>query len=365
MTVIETDALVVGAGPVGLFQVFQLGLLGLRVQVIDALPVPGGQCVELYADKPIYDIPALPVATGAELTERLLRQIRPFDAGLHLDQELVGLQPAAGGGFDLEGSRGSRFRARVVVIAAGVGAFQPRRVKLAALEAWEGSQVHFRIEAGTAWAGQRVVVVGGDALAIDSAIELAELPLPERPARITLLHRREVLEAPVERLARLHALVAADALHFVVGQPTGAVVADGRLAGLELTVPDASLVTLALDRLLVRLGLAPKLGPVARWGLALERKQLVVDPATFQTSTPGIHAVGDINTYPGKRKLIVCGFHEATLAAYAAAATVFPDTPVQLQYTTTSRELQRRLGVASSGPAASVESKTAGTDPAD
>ena len=342
---IATDAVVVGAGPVGLFQVFQLGLLGLRSQVIDSLPAPGGQCAELYAGKPIYDIPAVPVCTGAELTERLLQQIKPFPTGIHLDQEVVGLSRLDDGRFELTTSRGISFRARVVVVAAGVGAFQPRRVKLAALEAFEGSQVRFRLDERAAWAGQRVVVVGGDAAAIASAIELAETA-SDKPLHVTLLHRRDVLDAPAEMLARLHALIESGALDFVVGQPTGVVVDDGRLAGLELTGPDGALRALALDRLLVRLGLAPKLGPVAHWGLALERKQLVVDTARFETSVAGIFAVGDVNTYPGKRKLIVCGFHEATLAAYAAAAIVYPDQPVQLQYTTTSTTLQRRLGVA-------------------
>ncbi len=342
---IETDAVVVGAGPVGLFQVFQLGLLGLRCQAVDSLPAAGGQCAELYPDKPIYDIPAVPVCTGAELTRQLLRQIAPFRAGLHFDQEVSALTPLDDGRFKLATSRGLALRTRVVVVAAGVGAFQPRRVKLAALQAFEGSQVGFRLDARTDWAGKQVVVIGGDADAVASAIELATSGLAA-PANVTLLHRRELLDAPADQLARLHALVAAGALEFVIGQPTGVVVDDGRLAGLELTGPDGSLRVLPLDRLLVRLGLAPKLGPVAQWGLALERKQVVVDTARFETSVPGIFAVGDVTTYPGKRKLIVCGFHEATLAAYAAAAIVFPDQPVQLQYTTTSTTLQRRLGIA-------------------
>ncbi|MEO6408017.1 MAG: NAD(P)/FAD-dependent oxidoreductase [Burkholderiaceae bacterium] len=346
---IETDAVVVGAGPVGLFQAFQLGLLGLRCEIVDSLPAPGGQCAELYAGKPIYDIPAVPVCTGAELTERLLQQIKPFSTVIHLDQEVNGLSTLDDGRFELTTTRGISFRARVVVVAAGVGAFQARRVKLAALEAFEGSQVRFRLDERAAWAGQRVVVVGGDAAAIDSAIELVHAEpaaASDRPLHVTLLHRRDVLDAPAETLARLHALIAAGALDFVVGQPTGVVVEDGRLAGLELTGPDGTLRALALDRLLVRLGLAPKLGHVAHWGLALERKQIRVDTARFESSVPGIFAVGDVNTYPGKRKLIVCGFHEATLAAYAAAEIVSPDQPVQLQYTTTSTTLQRRLGVA-------------------
>ncbi len=345
---IESDAVVVGAGPVGLFQIFQLGLLGLRAHAVDSLPAAGGQCAELYADKPIYDIPAVPMCTGAELTARLLQQIEPFHAGLHLDQQVTGLRRLDDGRFALTTSRGTAFTARVVVVAAGVGAFQPRRVKLAALEAFEGTQVRFRLDDdAAAWAvGQRIVVVGGDSAAIASAIELAQAT-SDKPARVTLLHRRDVLDAPAETLTRLHALIDAGALDFLVGQPTGVVVDDdGRLAGLELTGPDGALRDLGFDRVLVRLGLAPKLGPVAQWGLALERKQVVVDTARFETSVPGIFAVGDVNIYPGKRKLIVSGFHEATLAAYAAAQIVFPDQPVQLQYTTTSSTLQRRLGVA-------------------
>ena len=349
MAVIETDAVVVGAGPVGLFQVFQLGLQGIRCQVIDSLPEPGGQCVQLYPDKPIYDIPAVPVCSGRQLCELLLRQIEPFRAGFHLDQEVSRLQRRDDGRFDVSSSRGLAFVARTVFIAGGVGSFQPRRIKLAALDAYEGSQLFYRAGDAASFAGQRVVVAGGDAEAVDSAIALAE-PGPQAAAGVTLLHRRAVLDAPPDRLARLQALVDAGTLAFVVGQPVGIVEAGGRLAGLELIDPDSKPATLALDRVLVRLGLAPKLGPIAAWGLALERKHLVVDTARFETGTPGIFAVGDVNTYPGKRKLIVSGFHEATLAAFAAAAIVFPDQPVQLQYTTTSPTLQRRLGVATSAP---------------
>ena len=348
MAAIETEALVVGAGPVGLFQVFQLGLQGIHCVVIDSLPEPGGQCVQLYPDKPIYDIPAVPVCSGRELAERLLRQIEPFRAGFHLDQEVSRLQRRDDGRFDVGTSLGAAFVARTVFIAGGVGSFQPRRIKLAALDAYEGSQLFYRAgDAGT-FAGQRVVVAGGDTEAVATALALAE-PGSQRPAGIVLLHRRAVLDAPADRLARLQALIDAGALAFVVGQPVGVVEAGGRLAGLELVDPDSKPVTLALDRLLVRLGLAPKLGPIAAWGLALERKQLVVDTERFETGTPGIFAVGDVNTYPGKRKLIVSGFHEATLAAFAAAAIVFPDQPVQLQYTTTSPILQRRLGVVPAG----------------
>lgn len=343
---IETDAVVIGAGPVGLFQVFELGLLDIRAHVVDALAAAGGQCIELYPDKPIYDIPALPVASGRDLAQRLLQQVAPFTPHFHLGQQVHTLQPQHDGRFLVATSAGTQLLAKVVVIAAGVGAFLPRPLKLDGIEAFAGRQLLHQVPDAAAWAGRHLVVVGSDDAAIEAACNAAEPGHPQRAASVTLMHRRDVLSATPQTLQRLQALREAGSLRFVAGQAAGFEARDGQLQQLLVDTAEGQRVALQSDLLLVLLGLSPKLGPVAAWGLAMERKQLVVDTARFETSVPGIFAVGDVVHYPGKRKLIVCGFHEATLAAYAAAERVFPGAPVQLQYTTTSPKLHRLLGVA-------------------
>jgi thioredoxin reductase (NADPH) len=326
--VIRTDALIVGAGPVGLFQAFELGLLEINAHIVDSLPYPGGQCAELYADKPIYDIPALPRCTGRELVDRLLQQVAPFKPGLHLGQEVQQLRREADGRFAVATSAGTQFLARTVFIAGGVGSFQPRTLKLEGLDAFAGGQLRYGLDDATHFAGQHVVVVGGDEGAIDSALRLARAG-----AQVLLLHRRDLPDA------------ASAAFRFIAGQATGFAQHGGRLTHLHIATADGHTLHHALDALIVCLGLSPRLGPITQWGLALERKQVVVDTTRFQTNEPGIFAVGDIVHYPGKRKLIVSGFHEATLAAFAAAALLRPDEPVLLQYTTTSPRLHELLGV--------------------
>ncbi|MFT4194780.1 NAD(P)/FAD-dependent oxidoreductase [Ottowia sp.] len=344
--VIETDAAIIGAGPVGLFQVFQLGLLEIRAHVIDALPHPGGQPAELYADKPIYDIPAVPVCSGRELTDALMRQIAPFAPTFHLGQQVDTLARQPDGRWRLGTDRGLALLARAVFIAAGVGAFQPKRLKLAGIEAFERRQLFYSVDDAARFAGQRLVIAGGGDSALEGAIHFATLA-EHAPASVTLLHRRDGFQAAPASVARLRALVDAGRLAFVVGQPSGFAQADGRMTALQVTGPDGAEAPLPLDALLVFHGFGPKLGPVAGWQLALERKQLVVDTEKFQTSAPGVFAVGDINTYPGKKKLILCGFHEATLAAYAAQALVAPGRELPFQYTTSSTRLHRLLGVES------------------
>ena len=340
MAPISTDALVIGAGPTGLFQVFELGLQGIAAQVVDSLPQAGGQCIELYPDKPIYDIPGLPVCSGRELVERLLLQIAPFKAPLHLGQEVSELTSTDDGRFRIATAAGTRFIARTVFIAGGVGSFQPKRLRVDALVSFEGRQLRYRFPDVAAIAGQQVVVVGGDDAAVDAAI--AAVP---HAASVTLLHRRDVLQGRAEQLDALQRLRDSGAVKFIAGQVSGGEAVDGRLASIDIACSDGSAQRLPADLLLVFLGLSPKLGPLANWGLALERKQVLVDSARFETSLPGVYAVGDVNTYPGKKKLILCGFHEATLAAFAAAARLFPERNLPLQYTTTSAALQRALGV--------------------
>ncbi len=341
---IEADSVIVGAGPVGLFQVFELGLQEVRAHVIDSLPNAGGQCVELYADKPIYDIPALPLCTGRELAERLLKQIEPFGAGFHLDQQVSIVGRRSDGRFDVATSAGTRFIAKAVVVAGGVGSFQPRRLKLEGLDRYRGTQLFEHGASLHEHAGERVVIVGGTAAAVAAAIAAGE-DGASAAARVTLVHRRDDLDADEATRAQLNALRASGRIEFVAGQPEAIVERDGKLAALTVLCSDGESRELPLDALFVLLGWSPKLGPIADWGLALEKKQLVVNPASFETSTPGIFAVGDINTYPGKQKLIVCGFHEATLAAFAIAELVHPERAQPLQYTTTSTKLHKLLGV--------------------
>ena len=339
---IETDALIVGAGPVGLFQVFQLGLLEVGAQVVDALPHAGGQCLELYADKPIYDIPALPYCTGRELIERLQKQIEPFAAGFHLGQLVSSVAQRDDGRFDVGTDAGRRFIAKAIVVAGGVGAFQPRRLKIDGLERWRETQMFFRDSGAGAATGHHVVVTGNGEAAISAALDAAD----DGAASVTIVHRRDDFDAPHLLRLRFEVARASGRIGFVAAQATG-VTSDGdRLTGLVVDVNDGTTRTLALDVLVVLLGWSPKLGPIAEWGLALERKQVVVDPERFETSTPGIYAIGDVNVYPGKRKLIVSGFHEATLAAYAIAERVYPDRAQPLLYTTTSAKLHKLLGVA-------------------
>ena len=342
---IEADAVIVGAGPVGLFQVFELGLLEIRAHVIDSLPVAGGQCVELYADKPIYDIPGTPACTARELIDRLLLQIKPFAAPFHFRQEVSVVQRQPDGRFRLETSKGLRLLAKTIFIAAGVGSFQPRRLKIDGIAAFENTQLFYAAVDTAQFAGRRVLVIGDGDAALECALQLAT-DGPQRAAEVTLMHRRDEFKAAPETLARVARLRAAKQLDFMAGQAVGFGQGNGRMTSLTIATPQGSNVVMPLDALIVLTGLSPKLGPIADWGLALERKQLVVDTEKFQTSVPGIFAVGDVNTYAGKKKLILCGFHEAALAAYGALAHITPDKAVHLEYTTTSPRLHRVLGVA-------------------
>lgn len=343
---IETDAVIVGAGPVGLFQVFELGLLEIKAHVIDSLAYPGGQPVELYPDKPIYDIPAIPVCTGQELTDALLKQIAPFGATFHLGQEVTTVQKQADGRFFVGTSKGTTFLTRTLFIAAGVGAFQPRTLKVDGIEQFEGTQLFYRVRQPADFAGKNLVIVGGGDSAIDWALDFATEG-PHKAESVILIHRRDGFQAAPANVARMKALCDAYRMQFMIGQITGFEAREGQLTGVKVTGADAVTRVVPLDVLLVFFGLSPKLGPIAEWSLEIERKQLVVDTEKFSTSIPGIFAVGDINTYPGKKKLILCGFHECALAAFGAVPFIFPEKKVLLQYTTTSPKLHKVLGVES------------------
>lgn len=340
---IETDAVVIGAGAVGMFQVFQLGLQGLHCHVVDALPHLGGQCSELYPHKPIYDIPGIKACTGQELVDRLREQMAPFTPKLHLGQQVQTLEQQDDGRWLLGTSAGTALLAKAVVIAAGVGSFVPKTLKIDGIEALVGSGVHYHPSSldHLALQDQHVLVHGGDELAVQAAIDA----LSYTPASVTLMHRRDVFTAPPTLLAQLQAHQTAGRIRVVAAQPQSLIATDKYLHSVEISLPDGSSEVLPTQQWLVYQGISPKLGPVAEWGLELVKKQLPVDTSTFVTEAPGIYAVGDINIYPGKRKLLLCGFHEATLAGFSIAEYL-TDKPVLLQYTTTSTRLHALLGVA-------------------
>ena len=343
--VIETDAVVIGAGPVGLFQVFELGLLDIQAHIIDALPHMGGQCIELYADKPIFDIPGVPRCTGRELVENLQKQIAPFKAEFHGGQLVQALERQADGRFLVQTSAGTQLLTKTVFIAAGVGAFLPRALQVPGIDLFRDTQLHYHPSAQARYAGKDVVVLGDKDSALEFALALCRDGAPCQARSVTVLHRRDVFDATPHTLQMFRDAVAAGQLHLQIGQITGFDTAHGQLAALVLADAQGQTHTVSLDYLAAFPGLSPKLGPVSDWGLELDRKQLAVNTETFSTIVPGIFAVGDINTYPGKKKLILCGFHEATLAAFGAAAIVFPDQKIGLQYTTTSTKLHKTLGI--------------------
>ncbi len=348
-TVINTEALIIGAGPAGLFQVFELGLLGVKAHILDSLKLPGGQCTELYPDKPIYDIPALPVCGAQELVDRLMQQIKPFGAEFHLGEEAVELHKQENGRFRVVTAAGTQFDAGAVVIAAGVGSFQPRRLGVEGIEALEGRQIHYRVKQAADFHGQRLVVFGGGDSALDWALELAA-----SARSLTLVHRRAEFRAAPASVARMRALEASGKLRFIQGLASAVRVENGSLTAVEVKAAADSAAGggtdnhwLDADQVLVFFGLAPKLGPIAHWGLELDKRAIKVDTEHFQSNIHGVFAVGDINTYPGKKKLILSGFHEAALAAFAVQNYLYPTKKQFLQYTTTSPAMQKRLGVTS------------------
>jgi len=337
---INCNAVIIGAGPVGLFQVFELGLLGLDAHVIDSMPHAGGQCIELYPDKPIYDIPAVPACSGRELIERLQQQIHPFAPQFHLGNTVTSLERMENGRFHLHTSTGLAFDAGVVIIAGGLGAFAPRTLDLPEAASLVGRALHYKVSQPALFDDQDIVIAGGGDAALDWALALVD-----RVRSLVLVHRSSTFRAAPANVARMHALCDEGRMQLCEGDIVGLETTDDTLAQVRVRTRSGMVQRIEASHLLVFWGLHPALGPIADWGLALERQQLVVDPSTFQTSTPGVFAVGDINTYPGKKKLILSGFHETALCAFAAHAHLHPGEKVNLQYTTTSPALQRRLGV--------------------
>ena len=338
---IQTEVVIIGAGPSGLFQVFELGLLGIHAHIVDSLPNIGGQCSTLYPDKPIYDIPALLVCGAQELVDRLASQIQPFNPTFHLQQEVVELQPHSPDGFYLKTAAGTEFLTQSIVIAGGLGSFQPRPLRLPGIEHHAGKNLHYKVLDRNRFKDQRLVILGGGDSALDWALELRTVA-----KAITLIHRREQFRAAPASVGKLKLLAndSSAGLDYRIAAVKGFVESNHRLSGLQIENEHHS-ETVILDELLVCYGLSPKLGPIGNWGLAVNQRQIAVDTETFETNIPGIFAIGDINTYPGKKKLILSGFHEAALASFAIHRRVHPQAKVRLQYTTTSPLMHQRLGL--------------------
>ncbi len=337
---VRTDMVIIGAGPVGLFAVFEAGLLGLSCHLIDNLDKIGGQCAELYPDKPIYDIPAVPRCTGQQLIDNLLEQIRPFDPVFHLREQAERLERRPEGGWRVETSAGTVFESPVVVVAAGAGSFVPRRLPLPGAEAFEGRSLFYSVRRSEAFRGHRIVVAGGGDSALDWVLALQPLA-----ASTTLVHRRDEFRAAPDSVERMRRLVGQGAMTLVIGQITALEGDDGELTGIVVKTQDGQEQRIPCDRLLAFYGLKMELGPLANWGLQLERGLVKVDTEAFETNLPGVFAIGDICTYPGKLKLILSGFHEAALMCQKAFRYCRPQERLVFRYTTSSTDLQKKLGV--------------------
>lgn len=337
----ETDVIIVGAGPVGLFAVFELGLLDMKAHLVDILDRPGGQCAELYPEKPIYDIPALPVVSGQELTDRLMEQIEPFGATFHLSQMAESIEKIDNGNWQLTTDIGTVIEAPVIVIAAGGGSFVPKKPPLADLEAFEGTSIFYAVRKMDQFKGKDILIAGGGDSALDWLLNLEPIA-----NSIQLVHRRDDFRAAPDSVNKMRELVDQGRVKLHIAQLGELVGENGQLSAVRVKSKEQGEFDIPCDTLLPFYGLTMKLGPVANWGLGLDTNLITVDTEKFETSEPGIFAIGDINTYPGKLKLILSGFHEGALMAQAASRYVFPDKVVRFQYTTSSSNLQKKLGVA-------------------
>ena len=337
---IKTDVVIVGAGPCGLFQVFELGLLGLQAHLVDALPHVGGQCTELYPDKPIYDIPAIVECSASELVQKLEQQIAPFSPTYHLDQQVSRIEVVDSHTFHVSTTSGTQFATSAVVVAGGVGSFQPQPLRVDHADTLIDRHVFYSVKDPSRFASRKLAIFGGGDSAFDWTIELAETA-----ESIYMVHRSDRFRAAPVSVAKMRQLELDGRVEFLIGNATQLHVSSGKLTAVDVIKPDKSVRSLEVDDALVFFGLSPKLGPIADWGLSLTKAQINTDTERFETNVPGIYAIGDIAHYPGKKKLILSGFHEAALAAFAIKARLYPDEKVQLQYTTTSPLLQERLGI--------------------
>jgi thioredoxin reductase (NADPH) len=326
-----TDVAIIGAGPVGLFAIFELGMLNIKCHVIDALDSVGGQCAALYPEKPIYDIPAHPAIDGLALVQQLEKQAAPFAPVYHLNQQVIGLEKA-GEAFTLTTSTGTIITCKAVIIAAGCGAFGPNRPPLDGLAAYEASgDVRYMVTRKEQFRDKRVVIAGGGDSAVDWAVALADVA-----SHIDVVHRRDKFRAAPEMVSQMQVLAASGKINMVVPyQLDGLEGENGRLSGVRVSTLDGESKILKADYLLPFYGLAMELGPIANWGLGLEHNHISVQVGTCETSVKGIFAIGDIATYPHKLKLILCGFSEAAMSAHAIRSIIYPDTAYHFEYSTT------------------------------
>lgn len=336
----ETDVVIIGAGPCGLFAVFELGLLDLKCHLVDILDRPGGQCAELYPEKPIYDIPAYPIITGQALTDRLMEQIKPFAPVFHFNQMAESLERLPEGKWLLRTDDHVQIKATCIVIAAGGGSFVPKKPPIDGIETYEGSSVFYAVRRMEQFRDKRLLIVGGGDSALDWTLNLQPIA-----RSTTLLHRRDEFRAAPDSVSKMRDLVSKNLMTFETGQVKTLIGANGILEGVEIQTADKATKTLPCDILLPFFGLTMKLGPIANFGLNLESNLIPVDTEKFETSTPGIFAIGDINSYPGKLKLILSGFHEAALMSRQAFRYCRPDAKLRFEYTTSSSSLQQKLGV--------------------
>jgi len=343
---IKTDVVIIGAGPIGLFAVFELGLLDMKAHLIDILDKIGGQCAELYPEKPIYDIPGIPMTSAQGLVDALMEQIKPFNPQFHLNEMVEKVEKIGDPLFRVTSDQGKVFECKVVVIAAGGGSFQPKKPPIPGVEPYEGKSLHYAVRKMDQFRDKRILIVGGGDSALDWTLNLAPIA-----SHLTLVHRRSEFRAAPDSVNKMMALVGEGKIDFLLGQVTQLHGADGQLSKAVVKGNDGSMHELACDALLPFFGLTMKLGPVANWGFELKNNELIpVETSAFETSVPGIFAIGDINWYPGKLKLILSGFHEGALMAQKAHHYVYPDKRLVFQYTTSSTSLQKKLGVAPQTP---------------
>ena len=336
----ETDAIIIGAGPCGLFSVFELGLLGAKTHLIDILDRPGGQCTELYPEKPILDIPAIKSITGEELTARLLEQIAPFDPKFHLNEMAVSLEKAPDGRWLVETDLGTRVTAPVIVIAAGGGSFQPKKPPIPGVEDYEGKSVFYAVRQRDAFRGKTLVIAGGGDSALDWTLNLQPIA-----KSVTLVHRRPDFRAAPDSVEKMRALADAGKIDIKVAQITGLKGADGDISAVSLETAEDGAHDIPCDAMLAFFGLTMKLGPIAEFGLNLHENRIEVDTEKFETSVPGVFCIGDMAHYPGKLKLILSGFHEAALMSHGAFHYIFPDKKLKFQHTTSAKDLQAQIGL--------------------
>ena len=327
---IQTDILIIGAGPCGLFTVFEAGLLKMRCHLIDSLPHPGGQCTEIYPKKPIYDIPAYPSILAGELTERLMEQIEPFSPGFTLGERAEIVEKDEEGQFVLTTNRGTKHRAPIIAIAAGLGCFEPRKPPVENLASYEDKGVEYIIKDPEFYRGKKVVISGGGDSALDWTIFLAEGVASE----VTLVHRRPSFRGHPDSVQKVLDLAEAGKINLITNAEVVGVAGEESLNALEIKHKSEGMMSIATDHWVPLFGLSPKLGPIAEWNLNISKNAIEVDTFDYSTNVPGIYAIGDINTYPGKLKLILCGFHEATLMVQSAYKRIFPDKNLVLKYTT-------------------------------